>query len=135
MRRTRTLLIPVACCLILILPLAAHSSKSAAQELDVVSGIAKQPLVAATKRLVSAMESAGSPFGSKTIAELEKAYRAEPDECCAAIQKVLDPLCIAGVDINAESRVKCREGACKKELLEKGWRAFLVKVHNQSTLR
>ena len=48
------------------------------------------------------------------------------------VTKVLDPLCIATVDINPESRVKVDEGPAAKELVEQGWRVFLVKVHNQA---
>ena len=106
-----------------------------AQQSDPVEGVSKQPLVAATKRLVQAMESAGSPLDQKTIDALAKAYRVkEDDQAASAIQRALDPLCIAHVDINAESRVKVRAGVCPKRLVENGWRAFLVKVHNQAQI-
>lgn len=106
-----------------------------AQELDLVQGVAKQPLVAAAKRLVQAMEAAGSPFSDDTIAALRKAYRFKTDDDVSnSIQKALDPFCVAHVDINAESRVKVREGPCPKQLVENGWRAFLVKVHNQAEI-
>ena len=45
---------------------------------------------------------------------------------------MLDPLCLAGVTINAESRVSVVEGPAAKELVEQGWRTFLVKVSNQA---
>src|SRR5690606_41728770 len=48
------------------------------------------------------------------------------------IQEVLDKYCVAGVHINAESRVKVAEGPAKKELIQQGWRTFLVKVHNEA---
>ena len=48
------------------------------------------------------------------------------------IQRVLDHHCLAGVDINPESRVKVQQGPAKAELVEQGWRAFLVKVQNQA---
>jgi hypothetical protein len=46
------------------------------------------------------------------------------------IQGALDPLCLVGVEINPESRVKVAAGPARAELVESGWRTFLVKVHN-----
>ncbi len=103
-----------------------------ADELPLVSGVEKQPLVAATERLVDAMKAAGSPFSDEVLAALEAAYQRESVMATRAIQQALDPLCIAAVDINAESRVKVQEGDCPKELIQNGWRVFLVKVHNQA---
>ena len=37
-----------------------------------------------------------------------------------------------GVNINPESRVKVKEGPVNKELMQQGWRTFLVKVHNEA---
>jgi hypothetical protein len=48
------------------------------------------------------------------------------------IQRVLDPHCLLVVNINPESRVKVAVGPAKPELLEQGWRVFLVKVHNEA---
>ena len=36
-----------------------------------------------------------------------------------------------GVNINPESRVKVARGPAAAELVEQGWRVFLVKVHNE----
>jgi hypothetical protein len=48
------------------------------------------------------------------------------------IQRILDKHCLAGVEINPESRVKVQQGPAKAILVEQGWRAFLIKVHNQA---
>jgi hypothetical protein len=63
-----------------------------------------------------------------------RAALAETDATTAIkkIQEVLDPRCLVGVQINPESRVKVAEGPAAKELIEQGWRSFLVKVHNQA---
>jgi hypothetical protein len=50
----------------------------------------------------------------------------------AAIQSVLDPLTLAVVNINPESRVKVTRGAAPSVLMEQGWSVFLVKVHNEA---
>ena len=44
---------------------------------------------------------------------------------------MLDARCLAGVNINPESRVKVARGPAAAELVEQGWRVFLVKVHNE----
>jgi hypothetical protein len=99
--------------------------------LPVVSDVALQPLAAATKTLAEAMGHIGSPLPEATRAALEKAY-GEPDQAAAVrqIQAALDPLCLLAVDINPESRVKVAAGPAKPELIEGGWRTFLMKVHN-----
>jgi hypothetical protein len=48
------------------------------------------------------------------------------------IQKALDPYCLYLVNINPESRVKVAAGPAKPELVEAGWRTFLVKVTNEA---
>src|SRR5207248_9644257 len=48
------------------------------------------------------------------------------------IQEALDPYCLLMVQINPESRVKVARGPAKPELVEQGWRQFLVKVQNEA---
>ncbi|MCY2964042.1 MAG: hypothetical protein NT069_10425, partial [Planctomycetota bacterium] len=92
-----------------------------------------QPLTAATDRRVGALDFVGSPLSDGDKAKLKEAARdADPLVTVAAIQKILDPLCVVGVTINAESRVSVIEGPAKKELTQQGWRTFLVKVQNQA---
>ncbi len=45
---------------------------------------------------------------------------------------MLDPLCLVGVNINPESRVKVAAGEAPPRLLQQGRRVFLVKVHNEA---
>ena len=56
------------------------------------------------------------------------------DEALAVIelQQVLDAHCVASVHINPESRVKVVPGPAPKQLVQGGWRSFLVKVHNEA---
>jgi len=109
------------------------SLRTASAELPQVDKVERQPLVAATKRLVDALEYVGAPLSKADANALEAAMKAPKDaDAIAGIQKVLDKLCVAGVHINAESRVKVAEGPAKKELMRNGWRSFLVKVHNEA---
>ena len=68
----------------------------------------------------------------ETKEKLRAAFEKESPEAALAIQSILDPLCLAGVHINAESRVKVQEGPVEKKLMQQGWRVFLVKVHNEA---
>ena len=121
------LTLAVLCCA------ASGSAVAAPGTWPIVSEVEKQPLVAATQRLVEALEYIGAPLSEKQRGELEAAYRIEdPIRCARAIQDVLDPLCLVAVSINPESRVSVLEGPVKKELDEQGWRAFLVKVVNEA---
>lgn len=43
-----------------------------------------------------------------------------------------DRACLVGVHINPEMRVKVARGPARAELVVGGWRAFLVKVHNEA---
>ena len=102
-------------------------------ELNLVAEVEFQPLASATQRLVEALDYLGSPLSEDDLSAIEKALVSEDHEqAIADIQKILDAYCVAGVNINPESRVKVKEGPVKKELMQQGWRTFLVKVHNEA---
>jgi hypothetical protein len=85
------------------------------------------------ERVKQALELAGSPLSSEQQKSLDAALATgDAKAAVAAIQKVLDPLCVAGVNINPESRVKVKVGTAAKKLIEQGWRTFLVKVQNEA---
>ena len=108
-------------------------SQLVAQDGSFVTSVERQPLVAATRRLVEALDFAGAPLPDELRGRIAAADQLLDDrDAVRELQATLDPLCLAVVHINAESRVKVTEGAVKKELLEQGWRAFLVKVHNEA---
>ena len=115
-----------------MLLLLSLTSSARADDLAVVFGVEKQPLVAATERLVEAMDYTGSPLDDAVRQKLEQAYKLEGPAASRRIQAILDPLCLVEVHINAESRVKVKEGPAKKELMQQGWRSYLVKVHNEA---
>ena len=48
------------------------------------------------------------------------------------MQAQLDPLCLIHVTVSPESRVKVRSGPARAELMQQGWRNFLVKVDNKA---
>ena len=102
-------------------------------ELPLVSAVELQPLASATQRLIEALDYIGMPLAAGDRAALETSLgSADQARAIAGIQQVLDKYCLALVDISPESRVKVLEGPAKKELVQQGWRSFLVKVHNQA---
>jgi hypothetical protein len=104
-----------------------------AQDGPIITGLERQPFVAATRRLVEAIDFAGAPLSADVMEKLQAAMVSTDDRAAIAdIQNALDPLCLAIITINAESRVKVVEGPVKKELMQQGWRAFLIKVHNEA---
>jgi hypothetical protein len=105
----------------------------AAQQTSRVERVEMQPLNAQVSRLIEAMEYLGAPIKREDRAALERASN-EPDAVKArrTIQDTLDPYCLFEIHINPESRVRVTQGAARPELIEQGWRAFLVKVRNEA---
>lgn len=101
--------------------------------LPLVVDVEQQPLVSATHRLVDALDFVGSPLKADDQKALTAAM-ADPDanQSVRKIQAILDPYCLFAVTINPESRVSVAEGPAPKELVQQGWRTFLVKVINQA---
>ena len=116
---------------LVVLPMM--SATAHAGKLPEVVSVERQPLVAATKRLVEALNYAGTPLPPADVSRLKAAYAEKKDAAAVKmIQAVLDRYSLVGVHINAESRVKVAEGAAPRQLVQQGWRTFLVKVHNEA---
>ena len=120
-------------------PTTAHArlqlgaGASCRSRLPIVSNVPLQPLAAQVTRLIAAAEYLGMPLPPDDRGELENAFKATDEESAVtSIQRVLDCHCLVGVDINPQMRVKVAPGPATPELIEQGWRQFLVKVHNQA---
>jgi hypothetical protein len=100
--------------------------------LPIVRNVELQPLKAQVKRVVQALELLGNPLSDEQNSAVQAALNDAEPSAGEKLQKVLDPLCLAGVNINAESRVKVAAGPARKELVQNGWQVFLVKVHNEA---
>lgn len=122
------------CCVVFAIIITTTLSSTFADDpMPVTVGVERQPFVAATRRLVEAMEFAGAPLSDDVRKQIDEASLLTDDIAAVKqLQLILDPLCLAFVNINAESRVKVAEGPVKKELMQQGWRAFLIKVHNEA---
>ena len=107
----------------LIIALAALTCS--AEELPHVTGVE----FSRWRRRCRASRKRSRCSGNRCRPPMRASWRAKTIE---QIQRILDKHCLAGVEINPESRVKVQQGPAKAELVEQGWRAFLVKVHNQA---
>jgi hypothetical protein len=95
------------------------------------SQVPLQPLAQQVRRLEDALNYLGQPLAPETHDALNQAMALSNETAAVArIQELLDPLVLAEIEINAESRVKVTQGAAKPELVEGGTRLFLVKVNN-----
>ena len=92
-----------------------------------------QPFAQQVRRLEDALNYIGQPLSVADHAEVNRALAIEDEvRAVARLQEILDQYVLAEVDINAESRVKVKQGQAKPELVEEGTRMFLVKVINQA---
>jgi hypothetical protein len=91
----------------------------------------RQPLLAQVKRVQEALDLLGTPLSRQDKEALAAASK-EPDDAkaVAAVQAVLDRLCLAHVRIQNNQKMTVRAGAAKPALAEQGWRTFLVRVEN-----
>src|SRR5439155_9906114 len=114
---------------LLLCPLTTQAAPAA----PLVKGVEWQPLAAQIERLFEAMDYLGSPVSPEIKTAFEKIQEGKGDDFAVGqVQKLLDPLCLLLVEINPESRVKVARGTAAAELVEGGWRQFLVKVQNDA---
>ncbi|MDG2382814.1 MAG: CehA/McbA family metallohydrolase [Pirellulaceae bacterium] len=107
-------------------------STVATADLPQVTSVESQPLKSQVSRLIRALEFLGQPLNQADQQQLQEALEQSDEVAVPALQAVLDQQCIAGVHINPESRVKIARGPATAELMEQGWRVFLVKIHNEA---
>jgi hypothetical protein len=120
-------------CGFLVLFSLVQSGRS--EKLPIVNVTEPQPLLAQAIRLDDALSSLGSLLASSDSRKL-KALQQRPAnaEIAREIQTILDPYCLALVEINPEARVKVVRGPATADLLQNGWKTFLVKIHNEAAV-
>lgn len=117
-------------------PTGPSTALESPHTLYLVRDLDAQPLVAASQRLKEALTYLGSALSQEDQAKLD-ALAAQPlsSEVAEAVQQVLDPYCLAMVQINPEARVKVEPGPARPILVQDGWKSYLIKVHNESGTR
>ncbi|MAG56149.1 MAG: hypothetical protein CMJ83_07655 [Planctomycetes bacterium] len=104
-----------------------------AQDLTPVEGIESQPFKAQIRRLADALKFLGSPLDEAERKRLDSLLaQADGDDVVRDLQALLAPRVLCAVNINPESRVKVAPGPAPRELIQQGWRTFLVRVHNEA---
>src|SRR5262245_5448698 len=133
-RRLRNMLRLFRCATFFVsaVALAWSALPARSQSLPVVTHVEAQPLAAQVTRVITALEALGAPLSANEQNALQSAVARHDDAAVEEIQKILDPHCLVGVEINPEMRVKIAQGPVRAELVEQGWRTFLIKVRNQA---
>src|SRR5260370_24771808 len=117
----------------LSLMLLAGSLPLPAAPLPIVKDFEWQPFAAQVQRLMAAADFFGSPFSPDEQRAFATAMKEQDSALAsAAVQEVLDAHCLFGVNINPEIRVKVVQGTARPELVEQGWRLFLVKGQDEA---
>jgi hypothetical protein len=120
---------------LLLLPLttlAQHDHHGVSSQ-QIVVGVSPQPLLSQALRLKEALSFLGSALSAKDAQRLtELQHKPITPAITKTIQEILDPYCLATININPESRVKVERGEAKATLIEAGWVSFLVKINNEA---
>ena len=107
-----------------------------AQTLPIVANVEPQPFIAQVARLMEALEFLGSELPEADARRLRELRDGAPTAAVVEeIQQILDRYVMAMVQINPEARVSVARGPAPAELVQHGWKATLVKVHNQGAVR
>ena len=116
-----------------LLMLLYISSVSAQNSLPIITRVEPQPLLAQAIRLQEALSFLGSPLPASDAAKLKRLQEKKPgDDILKSIQDILDPYCIAFINIDRQQKITTARAAAKPKLVKSGWKSFLVKVHNEA---
>lgn len=104
-----------------------------AADLPPVNDVELQPLAAQVARLQDALDYLGASLGSAEKQALANAAKSKDRaRAVVEIQKVLDPHCLLGLTVSPTMRLTVYRGPAPGDLVEQGWRNFLVKVENRA---
>lgn len=102
-------------------------------QLPLITPVEAQPFIAQALRIDEALKFVGNSLPEEISARLSALAKDRYDQqTVQEIQQLLDPHCLAFVQINPESRVKVLEGSARPLLMQEGWTSFLIKVHNEA---
>lgn len=91
-----------------------------------------QPFLAQAFSVSEALTATGSALPVAAINQLQALKHLPYDQkTVRKVQEILDPFCLAIIDISPEARVSVMPGLAPPILIQEGWATFLVKVHNQ----
>lgn len=106
--------------------------RAADQGWPILAKVEAQPLLAQANRVRQALDQLGQPLPNETRQSLESLTASLGDaQVAAGVQRILDPFCVAAIEIDETGISRVVRGSTKSELVEQGWRCFLVKVANR----
>lgn len=115
---------------ILLFPVLNASAQTSSSTIDDVES---QPVLAQAIRLQEALNFLGSPLPRSELIRLKHLQKQKPGpDILKIVQNILDPYCIAFINIDSQQNITGNAGTAKPRLIKSGWRSFLVKVHNES---
>jgi len=113
--------------------LAQHDEHHAPAKQNTTIDVEPQPLLAQAARLKDALSFLGSSLRKEDAEQLiSLQHQALTQQTSKRVQEILDPYCLAIININPESRVKVLRGPAKPRLIQDGWVSYLVKVNNDA---
>ena len=93
-----------------------------------------QPFEAQVKRLLSGLEAIGEPLPPAELSALHTIFSSGPENgAVEKIEAILDRHVLLNVDINPAGLVTVSRGQAGAQLVEQGWRTFLIRVTNQAS--
>ena len=98
-------------------------------------GAGAQPFFASVRRVLEALERAGSALPSSVASELQQLASRGDDDAVARARQMLAPFVIADVTFNAQGDGDVKVTEQVLPLVEQGWRSFLVGVQNPAGLQ
>jgi hypothetical protein len=94
------------------------------------SGAPAQPYFAEVTRAVEALAALGAPLDPVDAAQIARLARQQDATAVAATESILNRYTLARLSIEAAGNLHVAAGGAPAELVEQGWRLFLVRVDN-----
>jgi hypothetical protein len=112
---------------------AQHEEHHPQTKQGTTTDVEPQPLLAQAIRLKDALSFLGSSLTKEDEEQLTSLQR-QPlnQQTSKRVQEILDPYCLAIININPESRVKVLRGPANPKLIQNGWVSYIVKVNNDA---
>jgi hypothetical protein len=131
--------LPVIYLVVLLLPAFGcgqhnhETQKNNTDTIPIIENVEAQPLISHALRIDQALQFLGNSLNKEDRDRLTQLKKMKPGpQVVHDIQRILDPYCLAIVNINPEARVMVTRGPAHPVLIQGGWTSFLVKIHNES---
>jgi hypothetical protein len=98
------------------------------------SSVEPQPYCASVRRVIEALRSMGTPLSSVDADRIKQLIAPPSPESVLTIETILAPYTLMRVRIDREGTVSTTAGGSPRELVEQGWRSFLIRVDNRAGL-